>query len=116
MNKEKISIIIPIYNVEKYITECLTSVVNQTYKNLEIICIDDCGNDNSIEILNDFASKDSRIKIIKHTENKGLRRLEIQGWTLQVVIIFFFLILMILFNLILLKKCIIKFVKQIQIL
>ena len=72
MNKDKISIIIPIYNVEKYITECITSVVNQTYKNLEIICIDDCGNDNSIEILNDFASKDSRIKIIKHAENKGL--------------------------------------------
>ena len=67
-----ISIIIPIYNVENYIGECLTSVINQTYKNLEIICIDDCGSDNSVNITESFMKKDSRIKLIKHSENMGL--------------------------------------------
>lgn len=66
----KVSIIIPIYNVEKYLAKCLDSVLNQTYKNIEIICIDDCGKDNSINILKQY--KDNRIKIIKHEQNKGL--------------------------------------------
>ena len=69
---EKISVIIPIYNVEKYIAECLESVINQTYSNLEIICIDDCGSDNSMKIVQEYADKDSRIKIIRHEENSGL--------------------------------------------
>ena len=69
---ELISIIIPIYNVENYIEECLTSVINQTYKNLEIICVDDCGSDNSVNITESFMKKDSRIKLIKHSENMGL--------------------------------------------
>ncbi len=67
-----ISIIVPIYNVEKYIKQCLDSLVNQTYKDLEIICIDDCGTDNSIKIAQSFAEKDSRIKIIKHKKNSGI--------------------------------------------
>ena len=72
MNDKKISIIIPIYNVEKYITECLESVIYQTYKNLEIICIDDCSNDNSLKITEEFALKDKRIKIIKFKQNLGV--------------------------------------------
>ncbi len=65
-----ISIIIPVYNVEKYLSECLTSLINQTYKNLEIICIDDGSTDNCAKILKNFASVDSRIKIIT-TKNQG---------------------------------------------
>ena len=68
----KISIVIPIYNVEKYLRVCLDSVINQTYKNLEIICVDDCGNDNSIKIVNEYIKKDNRIKLIQHSSNRGL--------------------------------------------
>ena len=68
----KVSVIIPIYNVESYLRECLESVINQTFKDIEIICVDDCGNDNSISIAEDFAKKDERIKIIHHNKNKGL--------------------------------------------
>lgn len=68
----KLSIIIPVYNVEKYIEECIKSIINQTYKDLEIICIDDCGNDNSISIVEKYKEKDSRINIIKNSKNMGL--------------------------------------------
>ena len=66
-----ISIIIPIYNVEKYLPKCLDSVVNQTYTELEIICINDGSPDNSLKILKEYQKKDSRIKIINQ-ENQGL--------------------------------------------
>ena len=68
---EKVSVVIPIYNVEDYIDDCLKSVVNQTYKNLEIICVDDCGTDNSINIVEDYVKSDHRIKIIRQKRNKG---------------------------------------------
>ena len=68
----KVSVIVPVYNVEDYLIECLTSIINQTLKEIEIICIDDCGTDNSINILKEYAKKDDRIKIISHKENKGL--------------------------------------------
>lgn len=68
----KISVIIPIYNVEKYLPECLDSVVNQTLKDIEIICVDDCGMDNSIKIAEKYAQNDSRFKILRHSQNKGL--------------------------------------------
>lgn len=67
-----VSIIIPIYNVEKYLKQCLESCINQTEKNIEIICVNDCSPDNSLEIINYYASIDSRIKIINQKENKGL--------------------------------------------
>ena len=70
--ENKISLIIPIYNVEKYLRECLDSVVNQTFKDIEIICVDDCGTDNSMQIVDEYAKKDERIKIIHHETNKGL--------------------------------------------
>ncbi|GHT18139.1 glycosyl transferase family 2 [Bacteroidia bacterium] len=65
-----ISIIIPVYNVEKYLRACLDSVVNQTYTNLEILLIDDGSTDRSFEICNEYAVNDSRVKIF-HQENKG---------------------------------------------
>ncbi len=66
-----ISVIIPVYNVEKYLHVCLNSVLNQTYQDFEIICIDDNSTDDSLEILEYFAKKDSRIKIIKQDFNQG---------------------------------------------
>ena len=66
----KVSVIIPVYNVENYLRDCLNSVVNQTLKDIEIICINDGSTDKSREILQEFADKDSRIKIIDQ-ENKG---------------------------------------------
>lgn len=66
----RVSVIIPVYNVEKYLRECLDSVVNQTLKDIEVICIDDGSTDSSMEILKGYAAKDKRIKIIKQ-KNKG---------------------------------------------
>lgn len=66
----KVSIIIPIYNTEKYLKKCLDSVINQTLKNIEIICIDDGSTDDSPNILKEYAKRDNRIKIISK-ENGG---------------------------------------------
>lgn len=71
MEKELISIIVPVYNVENYLERCLQSLINQTYKNIEIVCVNDGSTDNSLNILNKFQKKDSRIKIISQ-ENQGL--------------------------------------------
>ena len=68
----KVSVIIPVYNVEQYLRQCLDSVINQTLKDIEIICINDCSPDNSAQILSEYAKKDSRIKIITLKENGGL--------------------------------------------
>ena len=66
----KISVIIPVYNVEKYLRDCLDSVVNQTIKDIEIICINDGSTDNSLDILKEYASKDERFVIINQ-QNSG---------------------------------------------
>lgn len=71
MNNELISVIIPVYKVEKYLDECIQSVINQTYKNLEIILVDDGSPDNCGKICDEYAKKDNRIKVI-HKENGGL--------------------------------------------
>ncbi len=69
--KDLISIIVPIYNVEKYLNKCIESIVNQTYENIEIILIDDGSNDNSGIICDEYAKKDNRI-IVVHKENGGV--------------------------------------------
>ena len=66
----KVSIIIPVYNIEKYLSRCLESIVSQTYPNLEIICINDGSTDNSPNILEQYKKLDSRIIII-NTEHYG---------------------------------------------
>ena len=60
----KVSVIIPVYNVAEYLPECLDSVISQTLKEIEIICVDDGSTDNSVEILKEYANKDSRITVI----------------------------------------------------
>lgn len=67
----KISVIVPVYNVDKYIKQCLNSILNQSLKEIEIICVNDGSTDNSLNILQEFAQKDSRITIINQ-ENKGV--------------------------------------------
>ena len=71
MRSFMISVIIPVYNVEKYLHVCLNSLLYQTYQNFEIICIDDASSDSSLEILEYFTKKDPRIKIIKNDSNRG---------------------------------------------
>ena len=68
----EISVLIPSHNVEKYIGECLDSIINQTFEDIEIICIDDKSTDKTLEILNEYALKDSRIKVYGNQENKGV--------------------------------------------
>ena len=68
--KEKVSIVVPVYGVEKYIEDCLNSLIHQSYSNLEMVVIDDGSNDSSGIIADTFAAKDERIKVI-HIDNRG---------------------------------------------
>lgn len=71
----KVSIIIPIYNVAKYIKRCLTSVLNQTYQNIEIILVDDCGTDDSMKLAREFVFShpaNTKVRFLDHCENRGL--------------------------------------------
>ena len=67
--EELITIIVPIYNVEQYLPKCIDSIINQTYQNLEIILVDDCSTDGTYKILEDYAKKDNRIKLIRNEKN-----------------------------------------------
>ena len=67
----KVSVIIPVYNVETYISKCISSVIEQNYKNIEIILIDDGSQDSSGKILDEYEKKDDRITVI-HQKNKGV--------------------------------------------
>jgi glycosyltransferase involved in cell wall biosynthesis len=71
LNKVLVSVIMPVYNCAKFIDEAITSIVNQTYRNLEIFIIDDCSSDGTIEIISNWAKIDSRINIIFKNENLG---------------------------------------------
>lgn len=73
-----ISVIVPVYNIEAYLASCLDSILNQTYKNLEIILIDDGSTDSSGKICDDYAQKDSRI-VVFHQQNSGVSRARNHG-------------------------------------
>lgn len=67
----QISVVVPVYNVEKYLRECLDSLANQTFEDFEVICVNDGSDDSSLDILEEYASEDERFKIVSQ-ENKGL--------------------------------------------
>ena len=69
--KPLVSIIVPVYNSEKYIEKCISSIVNQTLKNIEIIIVNDGSIDNSINIISKFSNEDNRIKVINQ-KNSGV--------------------------------------------
>ena len=69
--EELITVIIPVYQVENYLEKCVNSVLQQTYKNLEIILVDDGSTDRCSQMCDDFAARDNRIRVI-HKENGGL--------------------------------------------
>lgn len=75
----KVSIIIPVYNVESYIARCLESCIHQSLRDIEILVIDDCGSDSSIHIAQDYAHKDPRIHIIHNAKNLGTFATRIEG-------------------------------------
>ena len=81
---EKISIIIPLYNAENYISKCLDSIINQTYKNFEIIIINDKSKDDSWEVLNHYVSENLNInfKIVNNEVNLGLSKTRNKGMDL----------------------------------
>lgn len=78
MDKEKISVIVPVYKVEKYLRKCIESIINQTYRNIEIILIDDGSPDSCGQICDEYASKDNRIRVI-HQPNQGLSSARNEG-------------------------------------
>lgn len=76
----KVSVIIPVYNAEKYLEECLDSVLGQTLKEIEVICLDDGSTDNSLKILQEYEKRDERLIVLSHANqgagyerNKGIR-------------------------------------------
>lgn len=73
MDNPKVSVIIPVYNTGKYLFDCLNSIINQTYKNIEIIIVDDGSTDDSPKVCDDYAQKDNRIKVI-HKKNEGVSK------------------------------------------
>ncbi len=75
----KVSVVIPVYNTEKFLSKCLDSVIKQTYSNLEIICVNDFSKDGCESILQKYKNLDSRIKIVKNEVNKGLYQTRIVG-------------------------------------
>lgn len=79
MTEIDFSIIIPIYNASCYLPKCIESVLNQTYQNIEIICVDDASNDTSFEILKQYCKKDQRIQIIAKYKNEGTSKARKDG-------------------------------------
>lgn len=80
MKNPKISVIIPVYNVEDFLTRCVDSIVNQSYENLEIILVNDCSSDSSPQLCADWERADERIKLVSHKKNYGLFQARLTGY------------------------------------
>lgn len=94
MNSEKhqkVSVLIPVYNVEKYLPRCLDSVLGQTFQDFEIVCVNDASPDNSMEVLKRYAEADSRVVIIDKPQNEGLMMARYTGYRSARGEYFFFL-------------------------
>ena len=79
MKSPLISVIVPCYNVENFVVKCIKSLLSQTYKNIEIICVNDCSTDSTAEKLDEISSTDERITVLTHERNQGLFRARITG-------------------------------------
>lgn len=75
----KLSVVIPVYNTEQYLPRCIESLINQTYKNIEFIFVNDCSPKNAEEIIKEYQKKDSRIKYVTYEKNRGLFRARMAG-------------------------------------
>lgn len=73
MEKDLISIVVPIYNVQKYLEKCIKSIIKQTYENLEIILVNDGSTDNSLDICKKYEKIDKRIKVINKSNRRVIR-------------------------------------------
>ena len=73
MGDALISVVVPVYNAEKFLADCLESICSQTYERLEIICVNDGSDDGSLAVLHEFAGKDQRIQVIDQ-KNRGVSR------------------------------------------
>lgn len=71
-HRPEVSVVVPVYNVEQYLAQCLDSVLEQSGVDLEVVCVDDCGTDHSREILEEYQARDPRIRVVSHSENRGL--------------------------------------------
>ena len=71
MNKPFVSILIPVYCAEKYLSRCLDSILSQNFQDMEVILVNDASPDNSLQIMREYAAKDPRFKIINHDKNYG---------------------------------------------
>lgn len=71
-NVPEISVIVPVYNVERWLGRCLDSILNQSFSDLEVVCVNDCSPDASASVLEEYAARDPRVRIVNHSENKGL--------------------------------------------
>lgn len=72
MTLPKVSIIVPVFNTEKYISECITSILSQSLSDIELILVDDCSTDNSLSIIREFEQMDTRITVVESTKNTGV--------------------------------------------
>ena len=79
MTTPKVTVLVAVYNAEKYIRKCLDSLIEQTLTDIQVVCIDDASTDNSLSILNEYAGKDNRIEVIALTENHGQAHARNQG-------------------------------------
>lgn len=74
-----LTVVIPVYGTEKYLPRCLDSVLAQSYKNLEVILVNDCSPGNAWDIIEDYQKIDCRVKAVNHEKNKGLFQARLTG-------------------------------------
>lgn len=75
----KVSVIVPVYNTRRFLSRCISSIISQTYENVEIILVNDKSTDGSLEILESFSRLDVRVKVVSHEKNRGLFRARLTG-------------------------------------
>ena len=88
MTTPKVTVLVAVYNAEKYIRKCLDSLIEQTLTDIQVVCIDDASTDNSLSILNEYAGKDNRIEVIALTENHGQAHARNQGLGMENMSVF----------------------------